>query len=83
MPRITYYARIDATHPADRPAGIVRRIHTEPVPTDEAFTRNMRWEPTEYLRRYYLGHNDDDHVEISEQEANRIIQSWRERFAAS
>jgi len=40
----------------------------------------MRWEPTEYLRRYWLGHNDDEHVEISEEQAERVISGWREQY---
>lgn len=41
---------------------------------DEAFTRNLRWEATEYLRRYELGDNDPDHVEITEAEAAAFIE---------
>ncbi|GGV68396.1 hypothetical protein GCM10010277_77650 [Streptomyces longisporoflavus] len=69
----TYYARIDDDFPRTRPAGIVRRTITNGFTTDHAFTRNLRWEPTEYLRRYELGHNDTDHVEISEAEAEAFI----------
>ncbi|MFD5518150.1 hypothetical protein [Streptomyces sp. NPDC127066] len=41
---------------------------------DEAFTRNLRWEPTEYLRLYELGHNEVDRVEITDAEASAFIQ---------
>jgi hypothetical protein len=78
MPEITYYARIDEDHPPERPTGLVRRIHTEPVPTDQAFHRDLEWHPTEYLRRYYLGKEYDDHVEITEEQANAVIARWRE-----
>lgn len=70
---VTYYARIDDEFPRERPAGIVRRRRAGQSFRDEAFTRNLHWEPTEYLRLYELGHNDSDHVEITEQEANRFI----------
>jgi hypothetical protein len=80
MPKVTYYARIDKNHPRERPAGLVRRIHTEPVPTDEALHRDLEWRPTEYLRRYWLGHNDGEHVEIAEDEAQAVIARWREQF---
>ncbi|EIC63017.1 MULTISPECIES: hypothetical protein [Mycobacteroides] len=36
----------------------------------------MTWHPTEYLRRYYLGHNDVDHVEIDEESAKAILDQW-------
>ncbi|MQA84485.1 MAG: hypothetical protein GEV03_07645 [Streptosporangiales bacterium] len=71
MPKITYYARITDTHPPENPAGLMRRIHTEPVPTDEALRRDLQWHPTEFLRRYWLGHTDGDFVEISEEQAMR------------
>jgi hypothetical protein len=35
MPEITYYALISENHPRERPEGLVRRIHTEPMPTDQ------------------------------------------------
>jgi hypothetical protein len=70
----TYYARIDEDFPRERPAGIVRRRLVNGVTVDEAFTRNLRWEPTEYLRRYELGHNDDDHVEITAAEADAFVE---------
>lgn len=70
---VTYYAKIDDEFPRERPAGIVRRRRAGQSFRDEAFTRNLRWEPTEYLRLYELGHNDGDHVEITEEEANQFV----------
>lgn len=78
MPDITYYALVNDRHPRERPMGLLRRIHTEPVPTDEALHRDLQWHPTEYLRRSYIAGSYDDHVEISEQEANDVIARWRE-----
>ncbi len=73
---ITYYARMSLGRTRDNPSGLVRRIHTTPMPTDEYFGRDMQWHPTEYLRRYWLGHNDDDHEEITAYEAQAIIDRW-------
>jgi len=83
MPEITYYALISEDHPRERPEGLVRRIHTEPMPTDQELHRDLQWHPSEYLRRHWLGHNYSDHVEISEQEAERIIAQWREQQASN
>ncbi|MFD9687376.1 pentapeptide repeat-containing protein [Kitasatospora sp. NPDC059088] len=71
----TYYARFDesSTSSRENPYGIVRRSTADGIDVDEAFTRNLRWEPTEYLRLYYLGHNDDDHAEIIRAEADAFI----------
>lgn len=70
----TYYARITDEFPRSHPAGVVRRRRAGLSFRDEAFTRNLRWEPTEYLRLYELGHNEDEHVEITEAEANAFVQ---------
>lgn len=78
-PRVTYYAKLAAGRTRENPSGIVRRIHTDP-PTDEGFTRSMTWMPTEYLKLYHLGHNDTDHVEITEEEANTIIERWKAKW---
>ena len=75
--RITHYAKVGEDYPHSSPRGIVRRrlIGSDDERHDEAFTRNLRWEPTEYLRLYDLGHNDVDHVEITEPEAAAFIES--------
>jgi hypothetical protein len=59
--------RLRPGHPRSNPSGIVRR--REGTAVDEAFTRSLRWEPTEYLRRHALGLDDTDHVQITEAEA--------------
>jgi hypothetical protein len=79
---VSFFAVVlEPGNPRDRPAGLVRRIHTAPVPTDEAMHRDLQWHPSECLRRYWLGHNELDHVEISE-EAAAVIAHWREHGVA-
>jgi hypothetical protein len=75
--RITYYALINENFPRENPLGIFRRRLHRDETYDEAFTRNLRWEPTEYLKLYWLGHNDIGHVEISEAEAGAGLSSRR------
>jgi hypothetical protein len=78
---VSYFALLADQHrPRDRPAGLVRRIHTQPIPTDEALHRDLRWHPTEYLQRYYIAGTYEDHVEITEEEeeAQAAIPHWRE-----
>ncbi|MFF3980754.1 pentapeptide repeat-containing protein [Streptomyces sp. NPDC055808] len=72
-PKVTYYAKISEGHPRESPRGIARRRILDGVGCDEAFTRNLRWEPTDYLRLYELGHNEIDHVEITEVEADAFV----------
>lgn len=75
---ITYYAKFSEGYSRSNPQGIVRRHIVNGVAHDEAFTRNLRWEPTEYLRLYELGHDEVDHVEISEAEAVAFIEKVTE-----
>jgi len=79
-PRVSYYALLAGNRTPENPSGIVRRIHSDP-PVDESLRRDLIWRPTEYLKRYSLGHNDIDHVEISETEANVIMQHWRAKWS--
>lgn len=67
---VSYYAKLRPGYPRSAPSGIVRRrgAHGSGA-VDEAFTRNLRWEPTEYLRRHALGLDDTEHVAITEAEA--------------
>lgn len=80
-PQATYFARVGERHPADRPMGIYRRIHTSP-PTDEAFGRDEQWRPTDALRRAELGSLDADFVPISAEAANAVLDRWRSEWAA-
>ncbi|WNF27164.1 hypothetical protein RI138_10105 [Streptomyces sp. C11-1] len=78
---MTYFAKISDGYPQHSPRGIVRRrVDDDGRTHDEAFTRNLRWEPTEYLRLYDLGHNETDHVRITEIEAAAFIESLTEKF---
>ena len=76
---VTYYALLAGNRTRENPSGMVRRTHSDP-PVDEVFKRDLSWQPTDYLRRYFLGHNDVDHVEISEDEAQAILGRWRARW---
>lgn len=78
---VFYYAKIDETHPRTDPRGIVRRRVVDGTAHDEAFTRNLRWEPTEYLKRYELGHNDVEHLKITLGEAEEFVQRMTREFS--
>lgn len=72
---ITYFAKIREGRPrASGPRGIVRRRVDDGRTYDEAFTRDLRWEPTDCLRLHELGHNETDHAGITEIEAAAFIE---------
>ncbi|MEU7433434.1 hypothetical protein AB0B07_21780 [Streptomyces sioyaensis] len=80
---ITYYAKVSEGYPRHNPRGIVRRRIDEGQTCDEAFTRRLSWEPTEYLKLYELGHNEVDHVKITEIEAAAFIESVTTKILGS
>ncbi|MEU2154057.1 hypothetical protein ABZ532_03345 [Streptomyces sp. NPDC019396] len=81
--QITYYAKVSEGYPRHNPRGIVRRRVDESRTYGEAFTRRLRWEPTEYLKLYDLGHNEVDHVKITEIEAAAFIESVTTKILGS
>ncbi|MPZ64130.1 MAG: hypothetical protein GEU83_00915 [Pseudonocardiaceae bacterium] len=70
----TYYALLAAGRSRDNPSGVARRRRDGDTVIDEVFTRNLRWDPTDYFDRERLGRNDDEHVEITEAEADEFVQ---------
>ncbi len=56
------------------PMGIARRRAVNGKIIDEAFTRNLKWEPTSYFVRYRFGDNDTDHVKITVAEADAFVE---------
>ncbi|MGH8962198.1 MAG: hypothetical protein ACRDWT_13585 [Jatrophihabitantaceae bacterium] len=81
-PAVQYFALLRDGGTAETASGLVRRTHTTPMPTDEAIGRDLEWHPTEYLRLYRLGHNDQAHVEVSAEFAAQLIEGWRTKWAA-
>lgn len=78
MPRVTYYARVNEKSTPENPWSLLRRVHTEPRHTDEVFQRDLQWHPTEDLHRDWLGLEDDHYVEITEAQAEAVMQRWRD-----
>ncbi len=77
-PEVTYYALLDDDGAI---SGILRRRHIRPVPIDETFRRDLSWQSSEFLRKYYLGHTDSDYKEIAPEDAARIIAEWTRKWA--
>lgn len=75
--KITYYAIIDESSSRDHPAGVLRRVANDEGEIDEIFSRNLKWEFSPLL--YSAEHGDvaNDFSEITEQEADRIVEGIR------
>ena len=76
--QITYYAIIDYRATREDPAGIARRRYVESGGfEDEALDRNMNWQFTPVIVEWKRAESTDDLIEISEDEAERIIERFR------
>jgi hypothetical protein len=74
---ITYYAIVDDLSSRQEPAGVLRRIVHDQGERDEAFTRSLEWKRSASLYSYERGNRDAEFYEITEDEANRIVDRIR------
>jgi hypothetical protein len=75
--KLTYYAIVDDLSSRQEPAGVLRRTENDEGQQDEAFTRNLKWEYSWSLYSYERGNRDAEFFEISEDEANEIVERIR------
>jgi hypothetical protein len=61
----------------ERPKGLIRRIHTQPYPSDQVLRRDGEWHQTDVLERAALGDLIDELVEIPAEQAAEIARRWR------
>jgi hypothetical protein len=81
---ITYYAIVTSRSGREQPAGVLRRSYLEAGGRrDEAFTRDLIWEQSSSLVSAERGDLQNEFVEISEQEAERIVARIRASVAGS
>jgi hypothetical protein len=74
---------IDDESTRDRPAGIVRRLDDyDEGFVDEGLHRDLGWHRTSVIVEWERAESTDDLIEISEDEANRIIERFRARWSA-
>jgi hypothetical protein len=78
---ITYYAIIDQRTSRSEPLGLARRRPlNEGGFRDEALGRDLTWHFTPLIVEWKRAESTDDLVEVSEEEAERIIGGFRERW---
>jgi len=75
--KTTYYAIVNEFSSRERPGGVLRRIQGEEGQEDQTFTRNLRWEFSPLLYSHERGNLDNQLHEISEDEANEIVERIR------
>jgi hypothetical protein len=78
--KVTYYAVVNDLSSREQPAGVFRRTYTEDGGrSDEAFTRNLRWEFSPALISAERGDLQNEFIEITEDEANQLVERIRAR----
>ena len=76
--KVTYYAIIDDLSSRERPAGVLRRIYLETGGRrDEAFSTDLVWQRTPLLVSAERGDLKNEFIEITEGEANQIVDRIR------
>jgi hypothetical protein len=82
--KVTYYAVVDDLSSRERPAGVFRRTYFESGGRrDEAFTRNLVWERSASLVSAERGDLQNDFFEITEDEADRLMEQLRVRWSGT
>jgi len=82
--KVTYYAVVNDLSSRERPAGVFRRTYTGDVGRlDEAFTRNLIWERSWLLVSAERGDLVNEFIEITEDEANQIVERIRAKVTGA
>lgn len=75
--KITYFAIIDESSSRIRPSGVLRRVENDEGEIDEIFSRSLTWEFSPLLYSAENGDLTNDFAEITEDEANEIVNRIR------
>ncbi len=80
--KITYYAIIGGNRTVDNPYGLVRRLEHDDGPADEGLRRDFSWDFTPVIVEWEHGSFDDELVEVSHEQAEKIIGYFRGRWGS-
>jgi hypothetical protein len=80
--KITYYAIIGGHRTVDNPYGLVRRLQHDVGPADEGLRRDFSWDFSPVIVEWEHGSFDDELVEVSHEQAEKIIEYFRGRWGA-
>lgn len=75
--KVTYYAMTDVYTSREKPRTVLRRAETAEGKVDELFSRNLTWELSPLLYSAERGDTMFDFTEISEEEAEQIVDRLR------
>ena len=72
--KTTYYAIVDPYSSRETPGGVLRRVEHDDGEYDEEFGNDLSWTRSWLLYSYERGNGDNQLVEISAEEAERIVE---------
>jgi hypothetical protein len=78
--KITYYAIVGGDRTIDSPYGLVRRLEHNDGPSDEALRKDFGWKLTPVIVEWERGDFADELVEVSHEQASRIIEYFRQKW---
>ena len=82
--KVTYYAIVNEMSSRERPTGVFRRTYFESGgKRDEAFTTDLVWERSASLVSAERGYLLNEFIEITEDEANQIVERIRARVTGA
>jgi hypothetical protein len=82
--KVTYYAVVNERSSRERPAGLFRRTYFETGGRrDEAFTTDLVWERSSTLVSAERGDLENEFIEITEDEANQLMEELRARWTSA
>lgn len=82
--KVTYYAVVNELSSRQHPAGLFRRTYFESGgKSDEAFTTDLVWARSSSLVSAERGDLENEFVEISEVEANQLMEELRARWTGT
>lgn len=77
---VQYFAIVGDGETVLEPSGLARRTHTPDGNVDEAFRRDLTWQRDSAIYEWECGDVGADVVEISEEQARRLVERFREKW---
>jgi hypothetical protein len=79
--KITFYAVVGGARTIDDPYGLLRRLEFDGDGfTDEGLRKDLSWKFTPIIAEWERGDFEDELVEVSHAQAEKIIGYFRERW---
>ncbi len=80
--KVTYYAIVGGRNAIDNPRGLVRRLEGDDGSSEEALQEDFSWKFTPVIVEWEHGDFDDELVEVSHEQADKIVQHFRREWGS-